>query len=91
MKDISAIKPELGSESSETFEKVHIQRKPVYEFTKRVFDFTVALIAMIVLFIPLLIVALIIVIDSPGASPIYVQTTFLNGKNAFYPNTLVFG
>lgn len=79
MKDISAAKTESGSKSADTFRKVHVQRKPVYEFLKRVFDFSVALVAMIVLFIPLLIVALIIVIDSPGAPPIYVQKRV--GKN----------
>lgn len=79
MKDISAAKTEPGSKSADTFRKVHVQRKPVYEFLKRVFDFSVALVAMIVLFIPLLIVALIIVIDSPGAPPIYVQKRV--GKN----------
>ncbi len=38
-----------------------------------------ALLALIILFIPLLIIALVIVIDSPGASPIFVQKRV--GKN----------
>ena len=49
------------------------KQKPVYDFCKRCFDIVLALIALSVLIVPLLIIALIIVIDSPGASPIFVQ------------------
>lgn len=59
--------------------KVHIKKGPVYICFKRAFDIVFSLIGMIVLFLPLLVVALIIVIDSPGASPIYVQERV--GKN----------
>lgn len=38
-----------------------------------------AVVAIIILFVPLLIIALVIVIDSPGASPIFVQKRV--GKN----------
>lgn len=55
------------------------KRKPVYAFFKRLFDIILAVIGLVVLAIPLLIVALIIIIDSPGASPIYVQERI--GKN----------
>ena len=58
---------------------VQVQSKPVYEFFKRCFDITFSVIALLVLFVPLCVVALIIVIDSPGASPIYVQKRV--GKN----------
>lgn len=58
---------------------IEVPKKPVYSFFKRVFDIFAALIGLIVLFVPLLIVALIIVIDSPKASPIYVQERV--GKN----------
>lgn len=60
-------------------EKVQIKKKPVYLFFKRVFDITCSLIGLLVLLLPLLIVALVIVIDSPGAAPIYVQERV--GKN----------
>ncbi len=56
-----------------------LQSKPVYEFFKRCFDIVFSVIALLVLFVPLCIIALIIVIDSPGASPIYVQKRV--GKN----------
>ncbi len=56
-----------------------IQQKPVYEFFKRCFDIVSSLAGIVVLALPLLIVALIIVLDSPGASPIYVQERV--GKN----------
>ena len=79
MKENTLISSENNSYNTESFEKVHIQNKPFYEFFKRVFDFVSALLALIVLFVPLLIVALVIVIDSPGASPIYVQKRV--GKN----------
>ena len=49
------------------------QNKPLYDISKRCFDIVFSALAIIVLFVPLLIIALIIVIDSPGASPIFVQ------------------
>ncbi len=54
-------------------EAVAIQRKPVYEFFKRVFDVVCSALGLVILFLPLVIVGIIILIDSPGASPIYVQ------------------
>ncbi len=52
-----------------------------YEKVKRALDIIIALVSLVVLFVPMSIVALIIVIDSPGASPIFVQTRVgLNGK-----------
>lgn len=47
--------------------------RPVYRFFKRCFDIVFSALALILLFLPLLIIALVIVIDSPGASPIFVQ------------------
>lgn len=55
------------------------KKHSVYEFFKRVFDVVASLLGLIVLFVPLLIVALVVAIDSPGASPIYVQERV--GKN----------
>lgn len=52
---------------------VHIAKKPVYSFMKRLGDIVCALLGLAVLAVPMLIVALIIVIDSPGASPFYAQ------------------
>ncbi|MBQ8765752.1 MAG: sugar transferase [Clostridia bacterium] len=40
---------------------------------KRAFDVVLSAMLLVVLFVPMAIVALIIVIDNPGASPIYVQ------------------
>ena len=59
--------------------EAYIFNKPVYSFFKRCFDIIFAFIGLIVLAIPLLVIALIIVIDSPGASPIYIQERV--GKN----------
>ena len=68
-----------NAEKNEQAQFIHIQEKPFYDFFKRCFDLVVSFIAIVILFIPMLVVALIIVIDSPGASPIYVQNRV--GKN----------
>lgn len=58
----------------------HIQRRWSYLVVKRFFDFFFASIGLIVLAIPMAIIALIIVLDSPGA-PIFKQERLgLNGK-----------
>ena len=44
-----------------------------YEKIKRLFDIICSIIGLVILCIPCLIIALIVVIDSPGASPLYVQ------------------
>ncbi len=46
---------------------------------KRVFDVVFSVLGLIVLSVPLLIISLIIVIDNPGSSPVYVQKRV--GKN----------
>ena len=67
------------AQEEKTVPMIHVAKKPVYSFFKRVFDIICSLIGLLVLLPWLLIVALIIVIDSPGASPIYVQERV--GKN----------
>ena len=58
----------------------NIPKKRLYQKTKRIFDVTVASIALVVLFIPMFIIAVIIAIDSPG-NPIYRQVRLgENGK-----------
>ena len=57
----------------EKFEPLVIEEKKVYAFFKRCFDIICSLFGLIVLSVPLLVVAIIIMIDSPGASPIYCQ------------------
>ncbi len=74
----------VSSEDTSTSEHltcrtVCIKTKPIYAFFKRIFDVISSLLGLILLFVPLLVVALIIMIDSPGASPIYVQERI--GKN----------
>ena len=56
----------------------HKEDKRAYFFFKRCFDIACSLVALIILIIPILIIALIIRIDSPGAS-IYVHRRI--GKN----------
>lgn len=59
--------------------EIYIPNKPVYCFLKRCLDVVCSLAGLLVLAIPMLVVAAIVVIDSPGASPIYVQERV--GKN----------
>lgn len=56
------------------------QQKKLYLITKRAFDIVFSFLGLLVLAIPMLIIALIIVIDSPGA-PIFKQERLgINGK-----------
>ena len=65
--------------SENTQKKSGTKTKKGYRVVKKIFDILVSLIGIIILFVPLLLIALIIVIDSPGASPIYAQERV--GKN----------
>lgn len=56
-----------------------VDKKPVYNFFKRVFDIVFSFFGIVILLLPMCILSLIIVIDSPGASPIYIQERV--GKN----------
>ena len=64
---------------NENSTKIHVANKPLYSFFKRVFDIVCSLLGLIILFVPLAIIAIVIWIDSPGASPIYRQDRV--GKN----------
>ena len=66
---------ELNSETQNTEkEAVKVNKKSTsYDLLKRVFDIVLSLLALVVLAVPLVIVSIIILIDSPGASPIYTQ------------------
>lgn len=58
-----------------------VQKKTAYLFFKRLQDIVLSIAGLVILFPLLLLVAVLIVIDSPGASPIYVQERVgLNGK-----------
>ena len=50
-----------------------IKKKPVYEFFKRLIDIVVSIIAILVILPFGLLLAIVIVCDSPGKSPIFVQ------------------
>ena len=53
-------------------------KKRIYSAIKRAFDFIVSAIAIVLLLIPMTIIALLIIVDSPG-KPIYTQLRL--GKN----------
>lgn len=68
-----------GSQSESAEPEITIYENPVYLAVKRGFDIVFSLLCIIVFTIPILFVMLLIVIDSPGASPIYTQ--YRVGKN----------
>lgn len=68
-----------GSQSESAEPEITIYENPVYLAVKRCFDIVFSLLCIIVFTIPILFVMLLIVIDSPGASPIYTQERV--GKN----------
>lgn len=57
----------------EPLTELNIEKKSGYSFWKRFFDIVISVVALVILAVPFLIIALIIIIDSPGASPIFVQ------------------
>lgn len=63
--------------------EVIVADKPVYSFFKRAFDIFFSFIALTLLIIPMSVLALVIVIDNPGASPIFVQERVGKGGKKF--------
>lgn len=57
----------------------NVRRRKLYYFMKRIFDFTAALVALVFLSPLFLIISLIIFIDDPHGSPLFVQERV--GKN----------
>ncbi len=68
-----------GPRSKNPDSEIVIYKNPVYLISKRCFDIVFSLMCLIVFAIPMLLTMLIIVIDSPGAPPIYTQERV--GKN----------
>lgn len=59
-----------------------LRRRPFYEALKRVFDVCASFLALVILLIPMAILSLVIMIDSPG-SPIYSQVRLGKGEKPF--------
>jgi lipopolysaccharide/colanic/teichoic acid biosynthesis glycosyltransferase len=57
-----------------------LREKTLYKAVKRAFDIVLSFLSLVVLLIPMLIIALIIVIDSPGAAIFKQERLGLNGK-----------
>lgn len=70
---------ETAQKSTPQENLISIEPKPVYSFFKRFFDILISFITISIFIVPMLIIALVIVIDSPGDSPIYTQERV--GKN----------
>lgn len=82
-KNVSNVASVDLEENLQPTQQIEVDEKPIYSVLKRCFDIFCAVVGLLVLFIPLCIVALIIIIDSPGASPIYVQTRIGKHGRAF--------
>lgn len=81
--DVLETHSEIGSQEQTASSAIEIPKKPVYDFLKRCFDIISSIIGLIVLFVPLVIIGIIVVIDSPGGSPIYVQQRIGKGGKPF--------
>lgn len=57
-----------------------LREKTLYKALKRIFDIVFSFLSLIVLLLPMLIIALIIVMDSPGAAIFKQERLGLNGK-----------
>ena len=77
---------EVKVEKDVSSQSFTVEKKPVYSFFKRLTDIVISALGLIILAIPFGILCIIILIDSPGASPIYKQIRVgKNGKEfAFY-------
>ncbi len=67
------------SDCIDKLKTMSVEKKSVYNFFKRIFDVVFSFICLVILLVPMVVISLIIVIDSPGASPIFVQERV--GKN----------
>lgn len=54
------------NECKTAVDPVQVEEKPIYQFIKRIFDIILALAAVFVLWIPMLVVAIVIRLESPG-------------------------
>ena len=79
-KDVLNVLPdEQVVQENESVSMIQVENKPVYSFFKRAFDIFCSFFGLVVLFLPFLVIGIIIMIDSPGSSPIYAQDRV--GKN----------
>lgn len=63
-------------------EEIKYRRKPIYAFFKRIFDIICSLLALILLFIPMLIVAIAIKCDSKG--PVFFKQNRIGKKKKIF-------
>lgn len=64
-------------------ENINVNNKTSYLVFKRIADIVVSFLGLIVLLLPMLIISLIIFIDSPGASPVFIQKRVGKGGKEF--------
>ena len=56
------------------------ERKPVYSFVKRAFDIIVSLLALVILALPMLVIAIVVKVTSPGPVLFRQRRVGLNGR-----------
>ena len=84
MKDEKQVTDSVAlKQNTESARLAYIESKPCYDFFKRLFDIICSFLCLIILLVPLIILGLIIVIDSPGDFPIYVQKRVGKGGREF--------
>ncbi len=64
-------------------ENIKVNNKTSYLVFKRAADIALSFLGLIILLLPMLIISLIIIIDSPGASPVFVQKRVGKGGKEF--------
>ena len=69
----AAVRESVQSQREMLDREAVLHAREAYWRVRRAQDIVLSLLALIVLAIPMLLIALVIVIDSPGASPIFVQ------------------
>ena len=82
-KDNQTVEFNSEKQSTEKKAEIVINDKAVYTILKRIFDVVVSLLALTILLIPLAVISIIIMIDCPGASPVYTQTRVGKGGREF--------
>lgn len=76
----SCLAEELPAGTVIQIERPDVRQKRLYHLVKRVFDAVCALLGLLLLALPMLLIALIVVLDSPGPAIFRQERLGLNGK-----------
>ena len=76
----SCLAEELPAGTVIQIERPDVRQKRLYHLVKRVFDAVCALLGLLLLALPMLLIALIVALDSPGPAIFRQERLGLNGK-----------